>query len=573
MLSGYMRYNGNSMFYDDLLYDAPVGVWPLDLLDAGVFTDQSGFDQDATFTGTPVFVEPVAGRGGAAVRLQTGLTITFPWNSAFKASKEVRSFSIEAWVKSETTVGTCTLGRNGKGIILTGNQIVFDLGGTNVISDYIEVGENYHVVASYNPTTMSLWINNELVAEQLVSVVDFSALTGNFTATVTSTRGVNLDTLAFYNYNLSAAIINRHYNNSVNYFSVSNNTAARAAIYFKFDDLHMPIARREVAQYGPNMTNMAAVDNQLQQIYDPNTSTYPAAVYTHLVQFDDTATGLAKQARIDWDVIGDPARVTVESSKDNSTWAPVTNHGMTTNWDDSMTNNDYFLRVTISSGTTQVAIEDLTVTMYKAIQYTSSDVNVRATVTSGTPTTGKYESDAGTFANTQGLGLVGGYMTVDPYPDFGAAGTVEMIVKPWTGTGTLFEQGSARIYRDGAGIHWTGLQRLVVDGVDMVQNDTTVKVGWRHVVAVLAATSSATATVLGRAGGTDLTAGTPRISHLAFYKEQMTSAQARNLYNNYTGFTSTRFLESTQVLVKEHAWPNGEPYRIYSFDWSIPASS
>jgi hypothetical protein len=313
------------------------------------------------------------------------------------------------------------------------------------------------------------------------------------------------------------------------------------------------------------------VDNQLQQVYDPNTATYPVATYLHLMQFDDVTTGTAAQARVDWEVIGDPSRVTVESSKDNVTWATVTNHGMTTNLNDALTNNDYFIRITISAGATEVIIEDFAVTLYNTtLQYTSNDVNVKATLT-GTGTTGYVESIPGAFRERDGITLgANSYLTIDAHPDFGNVGTVEIIGKNLSSQGTIFEQGSARIYRDGTGIHFTGFTRLVIDGQNVSNNDTTVstRAGFRHIIGTLTTPSNAVAYVGARSAGANPLTGGPVISHLALYTEQKSLAEATATYQAYVGGAPARITEDTAVMVSENIYDNGEHFKIYSFDWA-----
>lgn len=559
------------MFYYPLLFGAPTGLWPLDQLDAGVFLDQSGFDNDATFTGSAVLVEPVAAMGGASLLISGTTVVTFPWNNAFKATKQAQPFTIEFWIKPLNQAGTFTLGRNGSGIILSANQVVFDLGGDNIVSDYIDQGEGIHIAATFNSTTMSLYVNGEMTGSTTISDVDFSGLTGNFTASVTGGRQVVLDTLVVYPYTVPGTAIMEHYTRGISYYDIANNVASQAALYFRFDDRRLPVARQEIAQYNGLMTNLVAVENQLQQVYDPNTSTYPAATYLHLIQFDSVTTGTAAQARVDWNVIGDPSRVTVESSKDNTTWSPVVNHGMTTNLDDTLTDNDFFIRVTISAGATEVVIEDFAVTLYNTtIQYTSNDFNVKATLT-GTGTTGYIESIPGAFRERDGITLgTNSYLTIDAHPDFGVVGTVEIIGKNLNSQGTIFEMGANRIYRDGTGLHFTGFTRLVIDGQNVANNDTTIstRTGFRHIIGTLTTPANAVAYLGARSAGANPLTGSPVFSHLALYTEQKSLAEATATYQAYVGGAPARVTESTAVMISENIYSNGEHFKIYSFDWA-----
>jgi hypothetical protein len=540
-------------------------------LDAGVFLDQSGFDNDATISGSPVLVEPVAAMGGGAVLVSNSTSITFPWQNAFRAGKETHPFTLECWIKPINQTGTFTLGRGGKGILLSGNIVTFDLGGFNSISEYIDQGEGHHIVAVYNNTMMSLYVDGDLVDDTIVENVDFSNLTGAFTASVASGRQVVLDTVVVYPYTVPGTAIKDHYVKSVAYYDIASNVASQAALYFRFDDRRLPVAKQQIAEYPGILDNFVVVENQLQQVYDPETADYPTSTYLHLIQFDDMVTGTAKQARVDWEVIGDPSRVTVESSKDGTSWAAVTNHGMTTNLDDTLTNNDFFIRVTASGGATDVTIEDFAVTMYNTtIQYTSNDTAVKATLT-GTGTTGYVESIPGAFRERDGITLAANaYLTIDAHPDFGNVGTVEIIGKNLNGQGTIFEQGTNRIYRDGTGIHFTGFTRLVIDGQNIANNDTTIstRVGFRHIVATLTTPSNAVAYLGARSAGANPLAGNPTFSHVALYAEQKSLAEATDTYRAYVGGAPARVDDSSQILVSEYIWDNNEHFKMYSFDWA-----
>lgn len=541
-----------------------------------------GNSENALWSGTPHnstsvstnlnFAVPVTAGGVASIIAEGSKTLSFTHPSSFIAGKESRPFSLEFWFRSDNSSGTFTFGRDGMGVILTGDRVEFNLGGLNVIGEYVTTGEPHHVVAILSGDVMTLWLDGELVATQQTEALDFSTVTAPaISASTTGARVVGLDTVAIYDSPLDAEAIRRHEAAGSDYFSVSNNAAGQDSISIKFDDLSLPVAKQEVNEYGPLLTNLVQDGNRLVQVFDPETEQYLDSEYTHLLQFDNLEYGTAAQARIDWDVIGDPSRVTVESSTDNVTWAPVTNHGMTTNWNDLMDGNDYFLRVSISAGLEQISIENLAITMYSSLVYTSSDVNVNATVVGGTATPGYSEAHPTMFRNREGVKLsaASNGIRIDTHADFGNIQSVELIAKSLSAYGTIIENGSSRVWRDASGLHYTGFSNVIIDGVSYEDDDPAdqLKTGWNHMVAVFSSPNNNLTYIGARADGTGDTEF--QVSHIALHRAALDEAQAEQLYKTYVGEAPVRITEDSIPPITEHVYSNGEIYRMYSFDWSI----
>lgn len=562
------------MLYYHIIGDNPSGLWPLEVNSGNTFTDVSGYDRDATSSTALDLVYPVTARGVKAVSIDGTKTLSFPHPNTFIKDNEIRPFTIELWLKSDSNSGTFTLGRGGLGVKLTGDALVFDLGGTNVITHYIQQREPLHVVAVYSKDTMTLWVDSVEIETIATSSIDFSGLTASsVTASVTAGRMVTIDTVALYDYNLDPAAIQRHYMVGIEYFDVISNGASQDAITFSFSDANLPVVKQELNQYGPILTNMTVNGDELVQQYSPELATYPVATYTHLLQFDNLVYGTAAQGRIDWEPVGDPSRITVESSPDGVSWAPVTNHGMTTNWSDLMDGNDYFLRVTFSADPDSPAgIRNLMITMFaNAIKYASSDSNVYATVVDGDASVGYPVSTPGLFTSRSGLKLNAGSkgLRVDTHTDFGVIASVEMIVNPITSYGTILENGASRIWNDAGGLQFTGFSRVMLDGVELTSGDTVYsrKPGFKHLVAVFSSANDNINYIGARADGTAET--NFQISYLALHRGSLTQAQADQLYKTYVGDVPVRITENGIPPITEHVYSNGEIYRMYSFDWSI----
>lgn len=558
------------MFFYKLLNSAPAGLWPLSSVDAGVFVDQSGFDQDALASVAEIFVEPVAARSQKSLRIQGTQEVSFPYLGGMREARESRPFSIEFWIKSINDTGTFSLTRNDKGLTLSGNILTFDIGGFNVVSVNIEKDAPVHVAAVYTPNAGTLYVNGEVVDSFIPENVDFSLLTDtDLVAKVAGGRKVNLGPVAVYNSPLSPDDVLSHYSDGSDYPSVTNNAAGLAALRVVFDDRSRNVVYSSLNEYGPLTTGLVLNEDVLTQVFNPETSQYEEGTYLHLVQFDDQDYGQSSQARIDWEVIGDPTRVTVESSPDNQIWSPVQNHGITTNWSGLLDNEDFFLRVSISSGSTQVSVTNLSITVFSGSEFASSYFEVKAGPVEGDVATGHAESNPAFFRNNEGITLSAANkgLKVDTHADFGNAGAVEMIINSNQQGGTLLDNGSNRIWRDGAGLHIYGFDRVVINGEEVFELDTDVREGWLHIVAVFSTANNNLTYVGASNDGTD-----PldlQISYLALHSSKLTLEDIETLYGYYVGAEAVRFSEQNQVLVNEHSYPGGENFLVYALDWAV----
>src|SRR6185312_5126707 len=157
-----------------ILRDNPVGLWSLDTLTGSVFTDSSGYDRDATKTGSPTKDKPIISGGISAQYLSSTAKISYPIDNIMIQGRETWPFSLEAWIKPQSDAASMApiIARNSSGLFVDGLTIKFVVHMSTTFSiEYqnIKPGEIYHVVGTFDGVSIRLFVNGQEAASEIVT--------------------------------------------------------------------------------------------------------------------------------------------------------------------------------------------------------------------------------------------------------------------------------------------------------------------------------------------------------------------------------------------------------------------
>lgn len=551
--------------------EGPIGLWSFDSLP---LTDDSGYGNNATYSGTPTTTRPIVAGGVAAQSITSDDTVNYPIGSVMIAGRETRAFSLEAWIKPQAG-NVAILARDDSGLFLEGMNLRFSLAfGTTIDAEYkhLSPGNVYHVVGAYDGASISLYVNGQIVASSEIdtSVINtgFSDTTANLKTTATSS--IVIDTPGVYNYALDSSAINRHYYKGIDYPEVINLSLNNGGKYYEFSDQHVSVYGKVSFGETDSWTvglldpSLAEVDNRLVNLYDETSDSYIGGVWTYQYSVDsDTGAGITLNgSRITWESLD---TITVETSLDDVTWTPVTNGSSIVGTENLSDGYAISVRVTVPTTTEQTYVDNLKIVFYTNKSVIGSDESLPATFVDPLTVTLSDESfDPASFNDNIGVLLpANNGLSIPADTDFDPYTAVEMTVRfeSSAASRTVLSVGSASITTNGSG-QWvfSGLTALYVDGVAVTSPATLAPGLWHHVLAVFPATTSQVY-VGNNSGGS---AGYPmRLGYLALYADPITAAMADAIFDTWVGTAAIRVTESAIANVTE----NG--YRGYSFDWSI----
>jgi hypothetical protein len=552
----------------NILRDNPIAVYPLD---SGV-TDVSGFNRDGATTGTPTADRPLTARGIAAQYLDTA-GFTYPITDIMVQNKQLKSFSLEAWVKPHNATGLANiLARNTSGLFIDEGILFFQVASPSVITsveyDWLDVGRTAHVVGVYDANDIYLYVNGEVVAS---ASVDESILTDSLMDTaanlVTNTSGgakMTVDTVAIYNYPLSSKTIQSHYSVGTSYPAVADISKANGGhVYFmNADSASVRVALNidtDVEWQDADYVNAGSIDGELINLTDPTTGDYAAAVWEKSISFAAETGVILEGSSLTWEA---SPGVVVSTALNDDAYVVLANGGQPFAGLDITTDQTLKIRIELPTGTEQSTVKYMTFRAYTSKAIRGSDEEVAMTLTS--PANVDLDvfaynpvefNDFGGMKLTTATGIsiaadanFGGYTAVE-FTVFMDANAVSK---------TLFAAGTHTITTNASG-QWvpTGLTALIVDGV-VISAATTITLNrWHHVIAIFAEQTSSI---------TFLTGVASRLGYLATYTSQMaalTTAGAQDIYNNWVGAPALQLVDAAVITVSE------SDAKAYTYDWAI----
>jgi hypothetical protein len=571
--------------YDSILASQPLTAFKLNGAGTG-YTDITNRAVSFTPTTSLAFNSPIiAGNVTKSLDAKNASAATFNKGGVYKKGSERNSWSLEAWVAPRNIAS----GR--LDIISNAITTASPQDGLSVDSDFIhfrvefntsaidlswsmpDALEGWHVVGTYTPGKMTLYINGEAVAS--ASVTDAQILDGFKQADTTfnvgrssGTIAATVDGIAIYGRALSDAEVYLH-------FKAGRRVAPAGYIAGvfggnSFDGTHRDILDQKTwsskADWFTGVyTDIEFEDGTLGPVEDPTNQTSLAGVWTGMFQIGTSLANIYG-IDVDWDGIGS---FTVDASIDNGgSWVNLTNGNIvagTFNWASS--DNSVLIRVTFAGGIVSdtSAVERLRVIAYRNATVVGTDGSRTISVT-GTQTTWPESNEPVESNSATGFSLTSGSMTlsVDAEVDVPKnVGSLEFWVKfgGTTASKYLFDArgsgGTEFLWSNASGQLAFPSGTLYVNGTSYATTAfVPVADTWYHVVYVFATPANRVMTL--GAGGVE------QFAIINVYPNQLTATEVALAYLMYSGYP-TASLGSDSNPITEVA----TPFKMYAYDWSI----
>jgi hypothetical protein len=551
-----------------ILRDNPIAVYPLD---SGV-VDSSGYNRDGATSGAPTADRPITAKGIASQYLDTA-GFTYPITDIMVETKQLKSFSLEAWVKPHNATGLANiLARDTSGLFIDEGILFFQVASPTVITsveyEWLDVGQNLHVVGVYDTNDIYLYVNGVVVAS---APVDDSLLIDGFMDTnptlVTDTSGgarMSIDTVAIYNYPLSSKTIQSHYSVGTSYPNVSDISKGNGGHVYIMDadnatlrtSLNIDTADEWL---DANLTNVGVIGDTLVNLIDSSTGNYELGTWERSISFAEEAGVILEGSSLTWEA---SPGVLVYTALNEDAYVLATNGAQPFSALDISTDQTLKVKIEFPAGIDPSVVNYMKFRAYTSKAIRGSDEAVPMTLTDpANVDLDVFNYNPVEFNDLGGMKLAASTgFTIAQDDNFGGYTAVEFTIFQTANaiSKTLFSAGTHTITTNASG-QWVpnSLVALVVDGV-VVSSATTIALNrWHHVIAIFAEQASAL---------TFLNTVACRIGYLATYTSQMSSlntAGAQSIYQNWVGAPALQIVDDDLITVSETG------SKAYTYDWAI----
>jgi hypothetical protein len=211
-----------------VIKDYPIGFWPLDETSGSTAADISGCGNNGTITGGfTTGIIPLVSGGITATNITSTRYLTIPCDNDYYGStadggfadenSSDNDFTLECWIYPKfTTANSAPIMADDNtsiGIYYEAGNIVFQLESERLDYSLPIVSAVHHIVATYTPSEMILYVDGELAASKPLSNFAFTnaELTLKIGPTANASDSFLIDAPAVYRYALSQSIILEHY--------------------------------------------------------------------------------------------------------------------------------------------------------------------------------------------------------------------------------------------------------------------------------------------------------------------------------------------------------------------------
>ena len=217
-----------------VIKDNPIGFWPLDELSGTTAFDKSGCSNNGTYTGGITSgIIPLVSGGISSTNITSTRYITIPCDNDYYGStadggfadenSSDNDFTLECWFypRISTTSLTPIMADDNTniGLYYQAGNIVFLLEGERLDYTLPEVLSSHHLVATYTPSEINLYVDGILAEKKAISNFKFtnSELTLKIGPTANIADSYLIDAPAVYRYALNTDKVLEHYryNNAV----------------------------------------------------------------------------------------------------------------------------------------------------------------------------------------------------------------------------------------------------------------------------------------------------------------------------------------------------------------------
>lgn len=578
-------------YFDAVLRDVPVVAYKLNGAGTGYTNIAGGV---GTYAGTnPTLTAPVLSGSTKSSLMSNAKSTNFTARNIWVKGGEQRPFSLECVVMpvktSATQIDVYSHTGEGDGIYLTkdvlGFLVKFTAGTVKVEWNYPDFAEAWHVVATYTPARIQLWVNGSMVAEETIPSghVDsgFSFTTANFYTGTGGGAGDSfaVDGYAAYNYVLEESQIETHFEEARDVVTMDSNVAFFGGSYRDgtgrnvFQQVRFDTSQEWL--FGDTV-NVSTMDDTLKPIESQDPATLGqsmAGTWTGKFEFDTTdvtITGI----KAEWNGNGN---FTVQSSLDGgSTWSAVTNGELiaASQGLNPATTPLVMIRVTFAGGVVSdiSSVTDLTLTAYRDNYIYGMDNSRPLLIVATTSSTSTSLEVNQPIERNQRAGMHfngNGRLTLQPDTQEVPVPTaaLEFWIKPdgvLSGTGgyvfdTRGAGGTAYMWLQESSTTWgwAGASSVYINGALASSGVAAKKGEWTHILFNLSATNN-----------TDVTIGAGNIiadmNLIATYPAALSASDALLLFNNYQTQAVASITEAAVPVIFEPA----NPFAMTSLDWA-----
>ena len=434
------------------------------------------------------------------------------------------------------------------GLTVNGNVIRFG-------TEYLSTGEAYcnyelqvnklaHVVGIHNSQRNELWVNGEIVSSVDITDeqrADAYLSTGSdlYCGDSIFYQKVVVNGVAFYN-TITGEDIKRNYRAGIDFIGQDGVYPQFGGIAFNLNSASGSVFLED------EWTSRSDFEEGMRQDVDYTThrivQAYSEGVslpgsWTISVPLDASDSASIYGAMVSWVGSG----VSVESSVDGTTWAPVEDGSLVTSIPTGYdpTGKDLQVRVNFAGGLAEdpAYLESLTIRGYEDNLVESTSIR-QVNVTHPAVLHKNYEPNL--YRDDNGVYLDGGSVTIgadsslDPLP----VRTLELWIKPISGAPTISVDGTK--YRNGA-------------------PDSTMPVGEWSLVHITSATDIA---------GSITVSGDAIVGQATLYPSELSATDVASLWSSYIGRTFVRFSDVETIGLSEGVAPT----KIYAHDWAIDSA-
>ncbi len=351
-----------------VIKDNPIGFWHLDETSGSIAYDKSGCSNNGEYVGAlATNILPLVSGGSLSTKITNTSYVNLPTTKNYygqtgkggfgKSGTSDNDFSLEVWFFPSISTSARTPifadATNGVGIFYENKSIVFKLNEEEVYYTLNYFNKSIHVIATYNTTSMSLYVDGASVASKSLNGFSFtnSLLSLALGPTTSSSDSFLVDAPAVYRYGLTSIQSLDHFQNGISYVNPIHIVKPDGGKLFSLNDENMPTVYQY--EYSVNQFRKFITED----VYYNNDEKY--------ITFYKTDTAVAKEFIIN-DVIIVPAGIPVTSSKiewrgengiaveyssDGTTYYPCVNGSAlpTYSKDSAITIAPVYIRITMST--------------------------------------------------------------------------------------------------------------------------------------------------------------------------------------------------------------------------------
>jgi len=300
-----------------VIKDYPIGFWPLDETSGTTATDKSGCNNNGTYTGgVTTGILPLVSGGVSSTNITSTRYITIPCDNDYYGStadggfadenSSDNDFTLECWIYPRITTTNLTPimadDNTSIGIYYQAGNIVFQLENERLDYSLPEISMTHHIVATYSPAQMTLFVDGIAVA--IKRLTNFAFTNAELTLKIGPAANVAdsflIDAPAVYRYALPLSIVSEHYLYNTTLSPVQIASPDSGTLFEILDD---SISTQYKFSYPANRSLQVFADDDLE--YNQT------EMYLGIIKTD---TSLAKNVVVE-DAIAIPDGFTIDSSK------------------------------------------------------------------------------------------------------------------------------------------------------------------------------------------------------------------------------------------------------------------